>query len=327
MRVLIITPQLPSAAVPGSLAPLVRQIESLRALALQVDVLEVLGLPRLKYLQTLPVLYRRLPAVDLVHAHFGYCGWLARSQIAKPVVISFMGDDLLGTPDARGRIEPLSKVAVWVNRRVAPRVDAVIVKSAEMADVVAPVPAYVIPNGVDLKLFQPMDRCEVKHRLGWDVSQPYILFPGDPDNPRKGFLLAQQVVRYAAQNLGITLELVPLRNISPELVPLYMNSCDAMLMTSLIEGSPNVVKEAMACNLPIVSVAVGDVAELLSGVQGYHVCPRDAAVMANALVQLLRHEQDVLGRVALEHQGLTLDRVARQLRTVYEAVLTRQGQS
>jgi glycosyltransferase involved in cell wall biosynthesis len=323
MRVLMITPELPTVSAPGSLAPLVRQIESLRAVDIQVDVLEVRGLPRLKYLQTLPVQYRRLPAVDLVHAHFGYCGWLARSQVAKPVVISFMGDDLLGTPDARGRIEPLSKVPVWVNRRLAHRVDAVIVKSAEMADVLAPVPAYIIPNGVDLKLFQPMDRCEVKRRLGWDVSQRYILFPGDPDNPRKGFSLAQEVVGYARQRLGTALELVPLWNVSPELVPFYMNSCDAMLMTSLIEGSPNVVKEAMACNLPVVSVTVGDVGELLSGLPGYHVCPRDATVLAAALVELLLHKQEVLGRLALEHKGLDLDRVAWQIRTVYESVLTR----
>src|SRR5919202_5242841 len=124
MRVLMITPPLP-AARPSSTAPVARQIESLRALGVEVAVLELKGIKKLKYLQALLRLWAVARSPDLIHAHFGYSGWLARSQWSKPVVVSFMGDDLLGTPDAQGRLRALSKVAVQVNRYVARTVDAV----------------------------------------------------------------------------------------------------------------------------------------------------------------------------------------------------------
>ncbi len=139
MRVLTITPQLPTAARPGSMAPTARQIDSLRTQGVAIQVVEMVGLPMLKYLQCLPTAWSALASVDLVHAHFGYCGWLARCQLRKPLVISFMGDDLLGTPNAEGRLERFSQSMVAANRWLARTADAVIVKSAEMAAVVAPV--------------------------------------------------------------------------------------------------------------------------------------------------------------------------------------------
>src|SRR5690349_4964300 len=137
MRVLTITPQLPTASRPNSTAPLVRQIESLRAVGAQVEVLEVKGIKMLKYVQCLPRVQALAREVDVVHGHYGYCGWLARTQIGKPVVVSFMGDDLLGTPDNRGQVSTASKLVVQMDRLLARMVDAVIVKSPEMASVVA----------------------------------------------------------------------------------------------------------------------------------------------------------------------------------------------
>ncbi|MDH3604426.1 MAG: glycosyltransferase, partial [Candidatus Tectomicrobia bacterium] len=96
-----------------------------------------------------------------------------------------------------------------------------------------------------------------------------------------------------------------------------------MLMTSFIEGSPNVVKEAMACNLPVVSVVVGDTQELLSRVQGYRICPRNAEALAEALVDVLAHPPEAQGRSALKHKGLDQESVARQIRQLYTMVLER----
>jgi glycosyltransferase involved in cell wall biosynthesis len=100
-----------------------------------------------------------------------------------------------------------------------------------------------------------------------------------------------------------------------------MNACDAMLLTSLIEGSPNVVKEAMACNLPVVAVPVGDVPELLAGVPGYIVCPRDAQQLGDALAHVLASPPQAAGRAALEQKGLDLASVARRVLAVYACVL------
>jgi glycosyltransferase involved in cell wall biosynthesis len=324
VRILMVTHQLPAPAQPNTMAPVARQIDSLRAIGVQVDVLEIKGIPKLKYLQALPSLWALARSVDLIHAHYGYCGWLARLQFSKPMVVSFMGDDLLGTPDAKGHLEPLSRLVVQVDRWLARVVDAVIVKSAEMARVVEPVQAHVLPNGVDLQLFRPMDLHEARALLGWPEGKRYILFPGRPDIPRKGFPLAQAVVIHASKQICEPLALVPLERVAPNQVPLYMNACDAMVMTSFIEGSPNAVKEAMACNLPIVSVPVGDVPELLDGLEGHAICPRDAEALAEAMVSMLANRQRVDGRAVLKRKGLDLEGVARQLVRIYTDVLTQQ---
>ena len=101
------------------MAPAARQIESLREAGAEMTVLEITGLRRLKYLQAIPKQRALQPSVDLVHAHFGYCGWLARSQFRKPVIVSFMGSDLLGVPKANGRLTTFSRLMVKANKVLA----------------------------------------------------------------------------------------------------------------------------------------------------------------------------------------------------------------
>ncbi len=324
MRVLMVTPQLPRPGRPGTLAPTVRQIESIRALGIDVKILEVRGVKRLKYLQRLPDLRSLAASVDLVHAHFGYCGWLARSQRSTPVVVSFMGDDLLGTPDATGRISAFSRCVVQADRWLADKVDAVIVKSAAMARIIAPVKAHVIPNGVDLNTFRPIDQRVAKAHLGLADHKRYVLFPGWPEEPRKAFPLARAVVQETSRRLGEPLELLPLGGVDADKVPLYMNACTAMVLTSYLEGSPNVVKEAMACNLPIVSVPVGDVSELLAGVHGCAIRARDVGELSEALANALRQPERTNGRAAVEQKRLDLTSVATKVVEVYADVLTRK---
>lgn len=323
MRVLMVTTPLPTSARPGSMAPAARQFASMSMVGVDVEILEIKGIKALKYLQCLPRLAAMASSVDLVHAHYGYCGWLARSQFRKPVIVSFMGDDLLGSPDVSGRASLFSRAVVQCDRWFARTADAVIVKSAEMAEIVAPVKAYVIPNGVDLEAFHPMSSAEARARLGLDSHKQYILFPGRPAEPRKGFALAQAVVAKASTLLAQPLEFLTLWGVAPDQVPLYMNACNAMLLTSFWEGSPNVVKEAMACNTPVVSVAVGDVPELLSGVTGSIVCPREADVLARALVTTLKTETRSDGRAALHRKGLDLRSTAQKIKAVYLDVLNR----
>jgi glycosyltransferase involved in cell wall biosynthesis len=319
----MITGQLPTPEKPGSMAFIARQIESLRNIGLEVDVLQITGRKKIKYLQAISRLRPLLKSTDLIHAHFGYCGWVGRSQFQKPVVISFMGDDLLGTPSANGELSLLNRLMIRTNCRFAESVDSVIVKSEEMARVIDPIESHVVPNGVDLENFYPMDITRAREALGWDKETYYVLFPGFPELPRKGYPLAKAVVDRAAQKLSRPVELAVLWGVSPESVPLYLNACQALLMTSLWEGSPNVVKEAMACNMPIVSVPVGDVPELLGKVPGCIVCERDEEELADALVGVLRNGERGGGRKALQDRGLDLESVALKIRKIYEHVLNK----
>lgn len=327
MRVLMICPELPSEESPGSMAPGARQIRSIAAAGLDVEILEMRGIPKLKYLQLLPRARRAIPNVDLVHCHFGYCGWLAlvgrRLALSHvPIVMSFMGDDLLGTPiDEKGGLERSSVWAADFNRKLAGRYDQVIVKSPEMAKRITPVPCNVIPNGVDFNIFQPQPRSQARAALGWAQDGLKILFPGDPSNPRKGFGLAQSAVQFAQQQMDRTLELVPLWGIQPDQVATVMNACDAMLMTSSIEGSPNVVKEALACNANVIGVPVGDVHDLLGEVEHCYCVDRDPQAIGSALVRALRVSKPSSGRDRLQARGLSLQGVAQQIIQVYHRAL------
>jgi glycosyltransferase involved in cell wall biosynthesis len=325
MRVLMITSRLPADGCSLDMAPLVRQIESLRRAGADVEVLEVKGPKRWKYVQALPVMRRRASGADVLHAHYAYCGWLARMQWNRPIVCSFMGDDVLGTPDARGRISLASKAVVRGSRLLAGRVDAAVVKSAQMARVLTPAATHVIPNGVDIEAFRPMAACDALRELGWSDDRRYVLFPGNPANPRKGFELARQAVKASGAQTREPMELTTLWGVEPQRVPLYMNACDAMLMTSWLEGSPNVVKEALACNLPVVSVDVGDTVELLSDVEGCRLCPRDPQPLGRALAGLLERGGRSNGRAALLEKRLDLQSVAERLMDVYRSVLSPGG--
>jgi glycosyltransferase involved in cell wall biosynthesis len=322
MRVLIVTIPLPTASQPNSMAPLLAQIRSLQAIGVGVDVLEIRGLPKVKYLLAWSALQRYARQVDLVHCHYGYCGWLGRAQLQKPVVVSFMGDDLLGTPDVNGNKTLASRGVVQLDRWFARTVDAVIVKSAEMARVVHPVEAHVVPNGVDLGVFRPIERRLARARLGWPQERRYVLFPASTTNPHKCYPLAQAAVARASAKINQPVQLVPLERVPADTVPLYMNACEAMVMTSFAEGSPNVVKEAMACNTPIVSVAVGDVPELFAGVSGYALCPRDERLLGEALAGVLTRPPQAHGRAAIQAKGLDLDSVARRVLGIYTTVVS-----
>ena len=317
LRVLAITPKLPKDREPGSNAPLLRQIESLRERGVEVEIIDMAGIPMLKYLLAIPKMYNRLRHVDIVHGHFGFCGWLGRLQFSKPLVISFMGDDLLGEPTESGGLTRFSRFMVQANKRLAPLAQRVIVKSAEMSRVIAPTASNVVANGVDTELFYPIDKRVARERLGWNLNQRVVLFPGNPENPRKGHALAVYSTKHAEQLLNDDIRLQPMWGVKPNEVPLYMNACDAMWMTSMIEGSPNVVKEALACNLPIAAVPVGDTVELLTGVQGCEVRPRDPKQLGEAMAKLLSSGVACEGRSTLERHRLDLASVAEKVESVY----------
>ena len=324
LRVLMISPRLPTAARPGSMAPALRQMESLRRLGIEITIQDMQGLPVVKYGPAIPKMWSRLKNVDLIHAHFGYCGWIGRMQSRKPLVVSFMGDDLLGTPGPSGKTTIFSRAMVGVNKRLSRWADEVIVKSREMADVIAPVACHIVPNGVDTESFRPLEKADARQRLGLALDQTYVLFPGDPNNPRKGYALAEAATREAEKLLGKKVEMLVLWGKHPADVPCCMNACDAMWMTSLIEGSPNVVKEAMACNIPIAAVQVGDVAELLDGVAGYSVCQRDPRELGAAMAQLINMPMKVKGREALFEMGLGIEQVAQRVMGIYRRALGKQ---
>lgn len=326
LRVLILTNLYPSPQQPGR-GPFIRsQVGSLEQAGIEVDLMVIDGWrSRLEYLRAGARLRARVKQrpFDLIHAHYGYSGWVALMQNRLPIVISFLGDDVLGTPRADGGFTLSSRILRSINRRLARRYAGVIVKSEQMRRALGGIDAAVIPNGVDLGLFRPKDREECRRHLGLPLQGIRLLFAGDPSIARKRHPLAVR----AAVILGRRLAPVELHAVwgrpQDELVE-WMNACDALLLTSWTEGSPNVVKEAMACNLPVVATAAGDVPDLLSRCEGNRLIPIRGSE-AELAVELARGLEEVVrrGRTRCrEAMGdLSLDAVAARVRRVYEGCL------
>ena len=166
-----------------------------------------------------------------------------------------------------------------------------------------------------------------------DKEIKYVLFAGAFDNAVKDPELAKSVIAvynssFANSQSPIAdrqIELIELKGYTREQVTALMYHCHALLMTSKTEGSPQVVKEAMACGCPIVSVDVGDVAERTSGVEGCYVVPtREPKDIAEALRKALAFNGCTNGRERIIEMGLSNEQVAKQLEGIYANVLAKR---
>jgi glycosyltransferase involved in cell wall biosynthesis len=301
------------------------QIGSLRRAGLTVDAFVVHRAQRAKYARAIPRLRAALAQsrYDVVHAHYGYAGIVAALQSRAPSVVTFHGDDLLGTPDDGGHATPWSRLWVQIHRRMARHVDAVIAVSDEMARILDRDDVHVIPCGVDTDLFIPRDRDQARRRLGWDSARRYVLFAANPAFPRKCFPVARAAVDWINRGRPDPVELVcthsqPRAVVPYEEVPWYMAAADALVVTAYWEGGPVVVKEALACNLPIVSADVGDVRAMIGDTRDCHIVPRDPAAVAAALAAVIDPPRRTNGRACAEL--VSLPRIAERLIAVYESV-------
>ena len=322
-RILVVTNLWPTEADPGFGSFVKAQMESLRPLGVEFDVLFINGRESTwNYLRGIRRVRRQLRAksYDLIHAHFGLSGWVARWQWRVPLVVSFMGDDVLGKPGRSGRLTLRGYFLRISGFILARLVSTVIVKAPQMAAKLRMPSAHVIPNGVDLNLFRPIEQSEAREKLGLNADKKFALFPYDRDEPRKRFDLIQAAVALARERVP-KLELLVAHGKPQEQVPPYMNAADVLVMASTFEGSPNAVKEAMATNLPVVAVDVGDVKELIGTTEGCFLVSRDAAEIAEKIVEVCRRGGRTNGRDRI--QKLSMEAVAQQIVKIYAETLGR----
>jgi glycosyltransferase involved in cell wall biosynthesis/predicted ATP-grasp superfamily ATP-dependent carboligase len=321
VRVLMITSGWPRPGQPQTTHFIKRQAEFLVAAGVDVDVLHFRGARRpwnyaLGWLRA----RRRLlfGRYDLVHAQFGQSGLLALPT-RLPMVVTYRGSDLLGIVGPGGRYTRSGRILQWLTRLVARRADAVVVVSDHMKrHLPASVRATVLPSGLDFSLFQPVPRDTARRELGLAPERRLILFAGDPALPRKRYDLAKQAVDWL--NRSMPAELVVAWGVPHTDMPRLMSACDVLVFTSMQEGSPNVVKEALACDLPVVSVQVGDVAERLRGIEGCELCPDERPeTIAAALGRVLERGRRVAGREAVARLDETA--ITAQLVELYRSVL------
>jgi glycosyltransferase involved in cell wall biosynthesis len=214
---------------------------------------------------------------------------------------------------------------VAANRILSRLVEGVIVKSEEMRRVLPAgvrVSAEVVPNGIDMHLFRPVERHAARARLGLDRDRRYVVFPADPSIPRKAYAVVERAVD-TLRGGGLDIELLAVHDRPQAQVVDFYNAADVVVLPSLWEGSPNVVKEAMACSVPIVAADVGDVREILGTTAGCAIVDRTPAAFASAIRAAFDAPAGrTHGRAAIAH--LAADRVARQVRRIYETAIQRR---
>ncbi|MRR21558.1 glycosyltransferase [bacterium] len=309
-----------------TISPIVSaQGESIDRAGAVTDYFPVGGNGFLSYLAAIVLLRKKLREVrpDIIHAHYALSAFVALAARRRtPLVVSFMGDDILGTNRQDGSKTLTSRIFAIVNALFARWFyDFVIVKSPEMHARLRPgTRAEIVPNGVDMKTFYPMNRAEAQKLTGFDPGKRNFLFIADPSRPEKNYGLAEEAVRAAGS--GNQLHII--RDKKPPELRVFYCAADAVLLTSFHEGSPNIIKEAMACNCPVVSTDAGDVRILSDGVAGNFLTGYESSDVAAKLTAAGKFRSDsgeTGGREKIMEMNLDSVSVAERIISIYRELL------
>ncbi|MFO7722729.1 MAG: glycosyltransferase [Bacteroidales bacterium] len=297
---------------------IVSQAESLRRQGIKVDFFIIEGKGISGYASQIRPLRRMIRAggYDLVHAHYTFSGWVARlANHRVPLVVSYMGSDFAGIfrNDGRRRLKSLLMVAQGMLLNLF--VKHIIVKSeGQLKLLPLKKRGHIIPNGVDFNTFRPAPMQEARNALGLDPAKQFVLFLGNPSDPRKNFTLAREA--FAIANRTVDIELLCPYPVSHEKVPHYLNAANLLLFTSWFEGSSNLLKEALACNCPVVATPAGDAEHLLSGVKSSAITGYLPEEAAGHIVRIIGEGSRSDGRACIAH--LREEAVAERLIRLYQ---------
>lgn len=291
-------------------APFIQeQAEALQAAGCEMAFFGLQGKGLQGYLKNLPAIKRKIKAFhpDVVHAHYGLSGLLANLQRQVPVVTTYHGSDI-----NESKILPFSKLSIRLSAWN-------IFVSRKTMDIAQPKKRFsLLPCGINLADLQLTEKMEARRRMNLDASKKYVLFAGAFDNAVKNAPLAQNAVALL-QDDGV--ELLELKGYSRDEVTLLMCAADVFLMTSVSEGSPQVIKEALACGCPIVSVDVGDVKERVNGLKGCYVSENNSSnKLSDLLCEALKFGGRTEGRNKVICDGLDNSFIAFKLVQLYKGI-------
>ena len=274
------------------------EIQSLRYILKKGGIEYILSIRKLRK-------YIKANNVDIVHAHYSFSGFLSSLSFSgKPVVCSLMGSDVLGN-NFYYRIINFFNKKIW---------NATIVKSKEMKKVFPN--SVVIPNGVDFKNFRPINKDKVSLKTGFNQNQINIIFVATNPNAKiKNINLAKSAIEIVKKKIEKQVNLHILSDITFKDLPYFFNSADILLLTSFSEGSPNVIKEAMACNCPIVSTNVGDLTEVIYETKGCFITNFNEEDVAQKIIKAIKFGKRTNGRKTIRE--LNSDLISDKIYNLY----------
>ena len=303
-----------SSGRQGDVNPIIRnQGESLRKAGVDLEYFVVAGRGWKSYVKSIKPLREKVQKgnYDVVHAHYSWCAYLtgiAMRGMKVPMVVSLMGNDILDHWWYPVLARMVAKCKPW---------KSVIVKSQEMKERVGMTYANVIPNGVNIEKFRELPQAECLKILGWDGKKKHVLFPARIEDTRKNWPLANAAV----QMLNSDIELHAFKNTPNDETLIWYNAADAVVLPSFYEGSANALKEAMACNRPVVTTDMGDCRERIEGCKGCYVANTyEVPEFAELLGKALQYEKSG-GIERLLKDGIADYQIAERLITIYKNIL------
>ncbi|MFK5982662.1 MAG: glycosyltransferase [Flavobacteriaceae bacterium] len=279
---------------------------------IQLDYFTIKGKGVKGYYQSISKLRKHLKTnkYDVIHAHYSLSAFVASLAGASPLVVSLMGSDIKANRWFKWLILMFNKL-FW---------KIIIVKSEDMKLSLGFKKTKILPNGVDVSVFYPQDKENCQTILNWDIKRKHILFPSNPKRPEKNYFLLEKAMDQIGQS---DIQIHTLIDVKHKEVPLYLNAADVVVLTSLWEGSPNAIKEAMACNRPIVSTNVGDVKWLLGTIKGLCLSSFDKKELIAQIQKALHFSEEhknTKGRERIENLNLNSEKIAKKLIKIYKDV-------
>jgi teichuronic acid biosynthesis glycosyltransferase TuaC len=300
------------------------QGESLRKAGVDVAYFPIRGKGLSGYLKAGLKLRKFLKSnhYDLIHAHFTLSGYAAvLGSRGTPVVLSLMGSDAYGEYVGENKVIFFSRFLTLLTLLIQPFVRAIISKSDNIEQYVyLKRKSFIVPNGIDTEKFRP-SATDFRSVLSLNPQQKQVLFLGSKKSVRKNIKLVQQAMSYLNRN---DVELINPYPIAHEAIPKYLNSVNVLAICSYMEGSPNVVKEAMACNCPMVATNVGDIKWVFGTMEGCYIAsfqPEDFAKKLQAALTFSEAHQRTKGEQRIKELGLDSKSIAQRVVEIYKIAL------
>lgn len=287
------------------------QGEELRKLGCDMAYYAVVGKGMLGYLRNVKPLRKKIQEwqPDIVHAHYGLCGMVAVLAARKkvPVVVTCHNG------------ETLTKYGNIISSLAIRRADYTICVAQHIYDKLyfKPKPYIIQPCGIDLKDLPLVDKEVAQKEMNLSPDKINILFGGSFANARKNVPLAQAAIALLNRD---DINLIEMRGFNRHQVAILFNACDMLLLPTKSEGSPQVLKEAMACNCPIVATDVADIAYLLQGVTNSYVTTFDPSDVADKIQRVIEYGERTNGRKRIAELKLDNPQVCETILGIYKSI-------
>lgn len=291
---------------------IVEQGEAIRRCGVEVDYFAVKGKGLLSYFTQRKSLMKKIKEFqpDLIHAHYGLSGITAVLQNKVPVVTTFHnGETLSFYGNILSSLFSLrTKFMVYVAQHIY---DLSYLKRKKN---------YVIlPCGIDLHECVITDKEIARKELGFLTNKKYILFGGAFANLRKNYPLLKAGIELLKRD---DIEVLEMKGLTRLQISKILSACDLFALPTKSEGSPQALKEAMACNCPIIATDVADIRHLLGDIEGHYICSFDPKDVAEKVEKALIFTGRTKGRERIIELGLTNDIVAKKLIEIYKNILS-----